>query len=242
MNQEHSVVPTVSPITPAPKAFTAKEAILGGYDLAKRHFVEMVSLFVITMSLGAGGALMSDPLANGVAMLVNIWATYAYAVLALRSARGQETSWRDLFDLTPRTFGSLIIASFLVAVATSVGLAFFIVPGLMAIAGFAFFVFGIIDKKLGPVETMRASWQLASPVLWTIVGLYAAIFAAMLLPLFLALVFGFVFQLVAPDIMLGLIIGSVIGIPAIIWLILVAIAFALVGPFVQAWMYQKLSK
>ncbi|MBP9828373.1 hypothetical protein KBC55_04475 [Patescibacteria group bacterium] len=240
MNQEMIPVTPVAVQVPSVAPFTMKEAVLGGYALAKKYFIEMVALMAIVLALGTGGALTTDPFANGVAMLVNILAVYAYAVLALRAVRGQEIVWRDLIDLSPRAFGSLIIASLLSTLAISLGLGFLILPGLMAAAAFAFYTFVLVDHKLGPVEALKTSWKLATPALWTIVGMYVVFAVVAFLPLVFSVVLGLLLQLLTFDFTIGLIVGAVLGIPSVLWMLLMVFGAAFVGPFVHAWMYVRL--
>jgi uncharacterized membrane protein len=75
-------------------------------------------------------------------------------------------------------FGKVVVAALLVGLGTAVGVLLFVVPGLV----FAFFaqftLFFVIDKRLAPVDAIRASFTLVSRNLGAVVLLFLAVYAA----------------------------------------------------------------
>lgn len=55
---------------------------------------------------------------------------------------------------------ALLAASFLQSLLIGLGLALFIIPGIMAYLRCMFTLYILVDKNLGPVESIQASWNL----------------------------------------------------------------------------------
>jgi uncharacterized membrane protein len=75
-------------------------------------------------------------------------------------------------------FGKVVVAALLVGLGTAVGVLLFVLPGLV----FAFFaqftLFFVIDKRLAPVDAIRASFTLVTRNLGAVVLLFLAVYAA----------------------------------------------------------------
>ncbi len=75
-------------------------------------------------------------------------------------------------------FGKVVVAALLVGLGTAVGTLLFVLPGLV----FAFFaqftLFFVLDKRLAPVDAIRASFTLVSRNVSTVLLLFLGVYAA----------------------------------------------------------------
>jgi uncharacterized membrane protein len=82
---------------------------------------------------------------------------------------GKETRFGDLFSCGD-VFVPYLLGAILYGLIVALGAVLLIVPGLIAMVMFLFYGFFIIDKKVGPVESLKASAALTKGVRWKLFG------------------------------------------------------------------------
>jgi len=184
--------PPYQPGPPPPAAgFEATEAIAFGWAAVSKDFAGVavplaVAAFVASLpgivlggirggivgALTASGSV--DPtvlmLINGGGGLVNSlvsigaqsWIMGGVVQFALSVARGQKPEFGVVFS-GGRFFGPMLGATFLYSFGVVFGFALCLVPGLILLAGWLAYSAFIVDKGLGAVEALKASWQLTTP-------------------------------------------------------------------------------
>lgn len=75
-------------------------------------------------------------------------------------------------------FGKVVVAALLVGLGTAVGTLLFVVPGLVFAFLAQFTLFFVIDRRMAPVDAIRASFTLVTRNLGTVVLLFLAVYAA----------------------------------------------------------------
>jgi len=153
--------------------------------LAVACFVSSLPSGVISgIRAGAGGALAAsgsaDPTVlalinlggSGISYLVSIIAQ-AYMLggivqFALRVARGEKPEFGVVFS-GGRFFAPMLGATFLYTLCITFGFAACIVPGLFLYAGWIAYSAFIVDKGLGAIDSLKASWQATAPHRTTII-------------------------------------------------------------------------
>jgi hypothetical protein len=86
-----------------------------------------------------------------------------------------EIVFRPVFDL--RMIFSNIVASLVFFFLAMGGLMLFIIPGIYIILRSRFFGFLIVDKNLGPIEAIQASWALTAGKINIMIGLLIMVIA-----------------------------------------------------------------
>jgi uncharacterized membrane protein len=107
-------------------------------------------------SIAFGPASIAVWVVGGIVLLV-VGAVIASAYIGglLDIANGQPVTIGSFFK--PRNVGSVIIASAIVAVLTSIGYALCVIPGLVVAIFTMFTTVALIDRNLSPVDAIKAS-------------------------------------------------------------------------------------
>lgn len=103
-------------------------------------------------------------------------------IFSLHVARGQPYSMGDLFA-GGRHFISMLAGLVVFGLLVLIGLGCLIVPGVILMLGWYFFVPIIVDKGLGPIEALKESWRITdgkkSDVLLLVLAMIGASIAGM---------------------------------------------------------------
>ncbi len=94
-----------------------------------------------------------------VCALLSAWVSYGLARTALAGVRGEGVNFRRAL-LSPKTFGSILLAVMVTAVPVLIGLVLFIAPGIYLMLTWSQISFLILDGRARNVDALRASEQL----------------------------------------------------------------------------------
>jgi hypothetical protein len=81
--------------------------------------------------------------------------------MAMTAVRGGTPAIGDVFKGEMR-YGSMLALTFLQGACIGLGYLLFIVPGVILALGLYFSAFLVVDRRLGAVDAMKASWQLTN--------------------------------------------------------------------------------
>jgi hypothetical protein len=76
----------------------------------------------------------------------------------LSAARGRQANFADLFSGMDR-FVAVLLTQLLVGLIVLAGMLLLIVPGIIAAIGLQYATYFAIDRRMGPVEAVTASWE-----------------------------------------------------------------------------------
>ena len=123
------------------------------------------------------GVSYGIPFWGYVAPGVRLFSAIVAANMTLKVASGRQLEWNDIFSFP--NFGASLLASFLTAIATGVGMIQCLIPGIIVAFLLYYSVYFTVDKGVDGIAGMKASWATLSshvgelfPFALTGVGLY----------------------------------------------------------------------
>ena len=126
---------------------------------------------------GAGvGLVFGYLLVAAVAVLLSAFMQAGVTRASLEVADGRRIEVGTFFRFDD--FGKVVVAALLVGLGTAVGTLLFVLPGLVFAFLAQFTLFFVIDKRLAPVDAIRASFTLVSRNLSTVLLLFLGVYAA----------------------------------------------------------------
>ncbi len=204
--EQGPIAPQLPPQGLGPQPWEPGEVIGRAWDVVKVHWVPLVfgtmiggaaasapqqiaSFYNLIVQGPGHRADFTDPVYDallGFGFLIG-WALQAFfqagfTRMYLSASRGQAPEFAHIFSGGPfflRMLGGMVIHSILVVV----GFALLFVPGVILSLGLMLYPYYIIDRGMGPVEALRASWDatVGSKGKLFLLGLYS--FGVMLLGL-----------------------------------------------------------
>jgi uncharacterized membrane protein len=116
--------------------------------------------FEYSTSASLGAASIAVLVLGGIVMFVVIGAIQsAYLAGSLDIANGQPVSIGSFFK--PRNVGSVILATVIVGILTSIGNALCVIPGLIVAIFTLFTTVAIVDRNLGAIDAIKHSFEIA---------------------------------------------------------------------------------
>jgi len=112
----------------------------------------------LIMAINVGGSLMNYL----IGLVVQSFILGGVVQFTLRVVRGEKPDFGVVFS-GGRYFAPMLGGTLLYTLGISVGFAACLVPGLFLFAGWIAYSAFIVDKGLGGVESLKASWQATTP-------------------------------------------------------------------------------
>lgn len=138
--------------------------------------------FSYSFSSGFGAASFAIIFLGGVVTFVVVGAiSSAYYAGLLDIANGQPVTIGSFFK--PRNVGSVLVASLIIGILTSIGQALCVIPGLLVGLFTIFSVVLIVDRSLAPIDSIKTSFNMVKsnfvPVFltWLIIGVIVTVSA-----------------------------------------------------------------
>jgi uncharacterized membrane protein len=137
---------------------------------------------------------MLNALIAAYAMLVLPVVKYGADWMYLRYMRDEGPNIADMFSGFKKGYLNIVLANLLVVAIVGIGLALFIVPGIIFACRLSFVPYLVMDKGLDPVAAIEKSWFMTRGHGWRIFGMYVLSFFLFVCGLVLLIV-GAVFAL-----------------------------------------------
>lgn len=152
-------------------AFTANDAIKYGWKTTTGRFWFFAGVFLSVWAVQFFTSQLADSLKSdqeglaGIIMLIawvlQIGLSLGTYTIVLRTVTGHKPEYKELFSrFEPPLMLKYFVSSLLVGVIVLIGLLLLIIPGFIFAIRLGFFSYLMIDKKLGPVEAIKESWNM----------------------------------------------------------------------------------
>jgi hypothetical protein len=162
-----------------PQPWDVGDAIRGGWEVYKAHWAPLTfGYFVVTLISGVPGQItpslvLAEVVEQGsttyyalhlplsvIGWLVAELLMAGFTRAVLRAVRTNDASFGDFFAAGGR-FLPYVAMSFLKSLAMLVGFVLLVVPGIIVGLGFANAPFFVVDQKMGPIASLKASWEVS---------------------------------------------------------------------------------
>lgn len=158
------------------KKFSIKEALSFGWGIMKSNFWFFVGLLLIIWGISLVYGLLEDQIGEQsvlsltvalVFFVLNIIITMGAIKIALKFHDGQKGKIADLFSCF-YLFFKYVLGSVIYGLIVLAGLILLIIPGIIWAIKFQFFGYFIVDKELGPIESLKQSAKITKDAKWTL--------------------------------------------------------------------------
>lgn len=161
-----------------PKNFSKLAAIKFGFNTTKKNlkFFLPLALIIITINFLPsylinqieGGNRSLIFLINFLGAVLTTIVSIGFLKISLKFIDNQQTNLADLFSswndylLVIKYWLSSVIFGLIVLL----GILLLVIPGIIWAIKLQYYSFLIVEKKMGPIEALRLSWQITSGVKW----------------------------------------------------------------------------
>ena len=161
--------------------FSKKEAISFGWQITKSNFWFFVGLLILAGIIRVGPNLIKELLKEkspGLSFLIDLIGLVLSLIIVLGlikiSLNFCDNLKSEIFDLFSqyRLVFRYLFAFILYVLICSLGLIFFIIPGIYFGIRFIFFDYFIVDKESKIIESLRKSWQITKGSVWNLFLFY----------------------------------------------------------------------
>jgi uncharacterized membrane protein len=167
--------------------------LIGGFLLAM-IISSIPGLFIPTPEIGPDGQVIPHPLTtleivmSLASVVVSIFVALGLTTFSLRAHDNiQGVQIADLWN--PGPFWRFLGAHILTVIAIAIGFVLLIVPGIILSLGLAFVPYLVVERGLGPIESIKESWRITKGHKWQLALLFLALLGINLLGV-LALIVG----------------------------------------------------
>jgi uncharacterized membrane protein len=81
---------------------------------------------------------------------------------------GKKATFNDLFSQTSVLIKG-VLAALLYGVIVLLGIICFIIPGIWLAIRLQFYKYLVVDKKMGPIEALKGSWNMTKGNVWNLI-------------------------------------------------------------------------
>lgn len=156
-------------------SFSPKEAIKFGWQIVKKNLVFFVVIELIVLFAGQIVSILEPSIREGengglILLLVNLATMFVQAGLSLgmvsimlQAVTKKKLAYENLFSkFDPVLMLKYLIAGILYILTMIVGLLLFIIPGIIFAVRLSFYPYVLVDKKTGPIEALKRSWEMTN--------------------------------------------------------------------------------
>lgn len=184
--------------------FSPTEAIKFGWGIVKKRWAFFLALFIVQTIVGnpdylyglaTGQTTKNYDLVYHLLTLIGVALSLSMAVgmvkITLKLADNREAKLSDLFSKDIKLILKLVAVGIISGIIVLLGIILLIVPGIIFSMRLMFVGYFLIDKNLGPIEAIKASWNATRGNVWNLLGLAGLNFLVILvgaLALFVGLI------------------------------------------------------
>ncbi len=163
------------------KDFSIKEAIRFGWNKTKENWGFLISSWLLLVLISSTAMFITLKLLYQfnyppflsllITFPISLLLGLGWVKITLDVADGLKPQWNYLYSQW-RLLLKYGIAGTLFCLIVAAGGALFIIPGIIWFLKYAFFSFFIVDKQMGPIQSLQASGKITNGAKWKLGGMY----------------------------------------------------------------------
>lgn len=163
--------------------FAISDSIHAAWQLFKEKWYVIYGLYLLPVALGIVYSMVLDGMGSdftGATLILMVAYIVVQMVVSmglikgyLNLVRGEAITVQMFKDMLPLLVNYLL-GTLLMMLIVVVGFVLLIVPGIYLSLKYYFVPFLLIDKKMSPMEALRASAKMTEGIKWELVGLFGA--------------------------------------------------------------------
>lgn len=163
--------------------FAISDSIHAAWQLFKEKWYVIYGLYLLPVALGIVYSMVLDGMGSdftGATLVLMVAYIVVQMVVSmglikgyLNLVRGEAITVQMFKDMLPLLVNYLL-GTLLMMLIVVVGFVLLIVPGIYLSLKYYFVPFLLIDKKMSPMEALRASAKMTEGIKWELVGLFGA--------------------------------------------------------------------
>jgi uncharacterized membrane protein len=156
------------------KKFSIEEALKTGWQKTKENFLFLFCTGLVTFIVSAVLNSASDGdspvaiLSSLVSIMFGVFINVGLVKIILKMLDGGKPIVHTFFEITPSQFFRYFGYSIVYGICIVVGLILLIVPGIIAIIRLQPGYYLVVDKGMGPIEALKASWNMTKGETWNL--------------------------------------------------------------------------
>ncbi|OGZ35498.1 MAG: hypothetical protein A3A94_02665 [Candidatus Portnoybacteria bacterium RIFCSPLOWO2_01_FULL_43_11] len=157
--------------------FSKKEAIKFGWQTMKSNLGFFIGLLLLVFVINIGPGLLTALVLGKIPLLSFVFAVISWVLqiiigiglikIALKFCGNEKGEFSDLFSSYPLFF-KYLFGSILYGLIVFGGLILLIIPGIIWSIKYQFYLYFIVDKGLGPIESLKKSGEITKGVKWNL--------------------------------------------------------------------------
>lgn len=161
------------------KTFSDGEALKFGWQTMKKNFKFFFLVVLVVLLFSSFPQVLDKLMAPKKSILLSViylvfWVmqtviTMGVVKIALKFTNNEKPKFGDLFSCFP-FFLKYLAGAVLYAVIVLGGLILLVAPGFVWGVKYQFFIYAIVDKKMGPVAALKESGRITSGAKWDLFG------------------------------------------------------------------------
>lgn len=157
--------------------FIKKEAIKFGWNTMKDNIRFFIILLIILLLISFVPGQISENIRSDypalsfivtiIGWILNVIVYLGVIKITLRFVNNEKGEFSDLFSQYPLCF-KYVLATIVYNLVVFVGIILFIIPGIIWGIKYQFFDYFIVDKRLGPIESIKRSAEITKGSKWNL--------------------------------------------------------------------------
>lgn len=159
------------------KSFNIGEAVGFGWNTVKKNLLFFVGLQLILGLTSYVPSILEKLISKDQGMLIflislalwvlQIGVSLGFLYIALKFVDGKKAKFSDLFSqFNPGLLFNYFITSLMVGLLTVGGFLLLIIPGIILMIRYNFYEFILVDKNIGYIQGLSASWKITKGNFW----------------------------------------------------------------------------